>query len=307
VSGSRLLLGIGLGVDVTAVEAVEEGFGPELGLRLGRELVFKLDGSGERDDSDGLRVDADMDGVALVVANLAAIGGKGALDTDAERGPGVETDKDDSGVDEDVDADNGKGLAGIGGTTGVGFDFRLKNDPVFFLTESEPSSALDFDDALLFLDETEEKETASERYAPSLAASVSYSVASPLMGVFDLPVSFFSFLLLLFFTFSSFLASFLAAFASFSASFAALASVSFLTFSFSFALFPRSLTYPSLSYPLPLFFTFLLNLVPELCFKTELAEMDGAIVGKGIGRGEGDGVISDCCSMLVVVLALAEV
>jgi hypothetical protein len=61
---------------------------------------------------------------------------------------------------------------GIGGTTGVGFDFRLKKDGDFFgLAESDSLS--DFDDALVFLEDIEVKETASERYAPSLPASVS--------------------------------------------------------------------------------------------------------------------------------------
>jgi len=116
------------------------------------------------------------------------------------------------------------------------------------------------------------------------------------MGDFDL--SFFSLLLLLFFIFSSFLASFAAAFASFSAAFVVLASISFLIFSISFLLLPPSLICPSLSYPLPVILAFL-NLVPELCLENELSAIEGATLEKGIvGRGEGDGVTSEYCSML---------
>jgi hypothetical protein len=116
------------------------------------------------------------------------------------------------------------------------------------------------------------------------------------MGDFDLSLS--SLLLLLFLIFSSFLASFAAAFASFSAAFAVLASISFLIFSISFLLLPPSLICPSLSYPLPVIFAFL-NLVPELCLELELSAIEGAMFEKGmVGRGEGDGVTSEYCSML---------
>ena len=115
------------------------------------------------------------------------------------------------------------------------------------------------------------------------------------MGDFDL--SFKSFLLLLLIIFSSFLASFAAAFASFSAAFAVLASIALLIFSISFLVFPPSLTCPSLSYPTPLRFTFL-NLAPELSFERELSAIEGATDEKGKDTGEGDGVVSDCCSML---------
>lgn len=117
----------------------------------------------------------------------------------------------------------------------------------------------------------------------------------------DLDLSFFSFLLLLFFTFSSCLASFLATFASFSAAFIAFASISLLAFAISFLVLPPSLICPSLSYPPPVLFTFFLNLVPELCFEIELSAMEGAAIdGNGNGTGEGDGVMSNdcCCSML---------
>lgn len=242
-SESRVVVCMGLRVAV----AVGTRLGLELGVGLASGLECKLDGGGENEDTEKLGVEANTGAVALVVANLAAIGGKGAWGADIELvGPEPEPEEPggDTGPEPEVDVDNENELMGIGGTAGVGFDFRLKNDGDFFgFAESEPLSSFDFDDALDFLEEME----ASERYAPSLPASVSYSVASPPSGNFNLPLSFFSFLLLLFFIFSSFLASFAAAFASFSASFAALASISFLAFSFSFLLFGPTLTYPSLS------------------------------------------------------------
>lgn len=285
------------------VEVVAGGlFSLPLGLGLGRGLRCELGGFREIEDTDEVTLDIDIGGMALVVANLAAIGGKSDLVTGAE--PGLELEPDGRGIDEDADSRNV--VTGIGGTTGVGFDLRRKNEPVFFgLTESESMSDLDFDSALTFLEDIEETDTASERYAPSLAASVSYSVTSPSMD-FDLSLTFFSFLLLLFFTFSSFFASFAAALASFSAHFAALASSAFLDLSLSFLLFPPSLTKPSLSYPFPLSFIFRFNFVPELCFKSELAEMEGAIFGKGIGTGDGDGVISDWWSILELVLLFED-
>jgi len=223
--------------------------GEVFGLALRFALGGGLEGGefGETEGTGGLGVGIGGGGVALVVANLAAIGGKTTVDVAAASGLELEPEPEpeERGIDE-ADTDNRKGVTGIGGTTGVGFDFRLKNDPDFFgLPASEPVSDLDFDDALVFL--TEEKDAASERYAPSLPPSVSYSVTSPLIGDFDLSLSFFSLLLLLFFILSSFFASFAAALASFSASFVALASISRLIFSHSFLLFTSSLALPSLS------------------------------------------------------------
>lgn len=157
-SGSRLVMmgGVGLGVD----ERVGEVFGLTFKLGLGMGLEYKLGGGGEREDTSGVNVGADTGGVALVVANLAAIGGKGTLDADADSGPKAE---------DIVDPDVGKGMLGIGGTSAIGLAFRLKNDGDF-LGLAEPD---DFDDALVFWEEAEEMETASERYPPSLAGSVS--------------------------------------------------------------------------------------------------------------------------------------
>lgn len=172
-SGSRAVVEMGLGAEVAA----GVGFGLELGLGLGRGLGCGLVGCGETVKTDRVGVGANTGGgVALVVANLAAIGGNGTLGADAEAEAGVEPEPEDTGIDVDggANVDNGKDVVGIGGTTGVAFVFRLKNDGDFFgLPESESLSVLDFDDALVFLEETEENETASERYAPSLAASVS--------------------------------------------------------------------------------------------------------------------------------------
>lgn len=129
---------IGFAVEEDAMGG--EGFDLELGLG------YELGGFGEREDTDGLSVDVDTGGVALVVAYLAAIGGKGTSNAEAEAGPeaepgaeeGPEVGTEGVGVDVDIDADEGRGMVGIGGTTGVGFDFRLKNDGDFFgLPESE--------------------------------------------------------------------------------------------------------------------------------------------------------------------------
>jgi hypothetical protein len=136
--------GLGVEVRIAADVAGANGFGLELGLGLVRGVDCEVSAFGEENDAVGLRVDAETGGVALVVANLAAIGGKGTIDAeagpDAESGAEleVEAEAESIGADVEADPDTEKGVVGIGGTTGVGFDFRLKNDGDFLgLPESE--------------------------------------------------------------------------------------------------------------------------------------------------------------------------
>jgi hypothetical protein len=133
-SESRLLVVLlvvcmGLGID-----EMGEVFGPAFRLGLGRGLDCELSGGRVREDTDGASVGG---GVALVVANLAAIGGKET----------VESEPKPEDIGGEVDAAIENGMLGIGGTTAVCFAFRLKNDGDFFgLPESE-----EFEDVLGFL------------------------------------------------------------------------------------------------------------------------------------------------------------
>lgn len=158
---------------------------------------------GARDIDDGLNVDADVGGdVAAVVANLAAMGGSSVRAVRLD-GAGEGVDIDLEGCAKVEDTIKGVGIGGITSSGFVGFDFRRKNeDEVFFfnLGDSDGKPADVDGDFLVFFEDV--KDGASDRYAPSLAASVSYSVASPGESPFDLEfdlsLSFFSFLLLLF-------------------------------------------------------------------------------------------------------------
>jgi len=124
-----LLVCMELGIDETGGVF---GLTPRLGL--GRGLECMVGGGRVREDTDGVNVG---DGRALVVANLAAIGGKETAESEHK--------PEDVGGEVDAAAENG--MLGIGGTTAVCFAFRLKNDGDFL---GLPGSK-DFEEVLVFL------------------------------------------------------------------------------------------------------------------------------------------------------------
>jgi hypothetical protein len=133
-SESRLLVVLLVVCIGGGIDEIGEVVGLALRLGLGIGLECKLGEGRVREDTDG---GSEGGGVALVVANLAAIGGKETARSEPK--------PEDIGGEVDAAVDNG--MLGIGGTTAVCFAFRLKNDGDFFgLPESE-----DFEEVLVFL------------------------------------------------------------------------------------------------------------------------------------------------------------